>query len=221
MDARNPLLFRCADLEAYVKEVSPHKQNLVLVNKADFLTDKQREIWSNYFESISVRVAFFSATLVSEEDNITEDSPEAGDSSSNHISEDDEVEELTDSEDDQENEEVSHSLSKEDVDSQDNASFMKTSSEDAIEILRESNEPHHGNSWKLLSRKGLISFLKTFHHGPKVTEHVTTVGLVGYPNVGKSSTINALIAEKKVSVSATPGKTKHFQVSSSFFLLLS
>lgn len=38
-----------------------------------------------------------------------------------------------------------------------------------------------------------------------------TVGLVGYPNVGKSSTINALLGEKKVSVSSTPGKTKHFQ----------
>ena len=37
------------------------------------------------------------------------------------------------------------------------------------------------------------------------------VGLVGYPNVGKSSAINALIGEKKVSVSSTPGKTKHFQ----------
>ncbi|KAF2666267.1 P-loop containing nucleoside triphosphate hydrolase protein [Microthyrium microscopicum] len=39
----------------------------------------------------------------------------------------------------------------------------------------------------------------------------TSIGLVGYPNVGKSSTINALIGAKKVSVSATPGKTKHFQ----------
>lgn len=29
--------------------------------------------------------------------------------------------------------------------------------------------------------------------------------------MGKSSTINALLGEKKVSVSATPGKTKHFQ----------
>jgi len=38
-----------------------------------------------------------------------------------------------------------------------------------------------------------------------------TVGLVGYPNVGKSSTINSLIGAKKVSVSSTPGKTKHFQ----------
>jgi large subunit GTPase 1 len=34
---------------------------------------------------------------------------------------------------------------------------------------------------------------------------------VGYPNVGKSSTINSLLGEKKVSVSSTPGKTKHFQ----------
>ena len=41
-------------------------------------------------------------------------------------------------------------------------------------------------------------------------DHVT-VGMVGYPNVGKSSVINVLIASKKVSVSATPGKTKHFQ----------
>jgi large subunit GTPase 1 len=37
------------------------------------------------------------------------------------------------------------------------------------------------------------------------------IGLVGYPNVGKSSTINRLIQQKKTAVSATPGKTKHFQ----------
>lgn len=39
-----------------------------------------------------------------------------------------------------------------------------------------------------------------------------TVGMVGYPNVGKSSTINALNGAKRVAVSKTPGKTKHFQV---------
>jgi len=37
------------------------------------------------------------------------------------------------------------------------------------------------------------------------------IGIVGYPNVGKSSTINVLIGEKKVAVAPTPGKTKHFQ----------
>lgn len=38
------------------------------------------------------------------------------------------------------------------------------------------------------------------------------VGLTGYPNVGKSSTINALFGSKKTAVAPTPGKTKHFQV---------
>lgn len=38
-----------------------------------------------------------------------------------------------------------------------------------------------------------------------------TIGFVGYPNVGKSSTINMINKMKKVSVSNTPGKTKHFQ----------
>ena len=37
------------------------------------------------------------------------------------------------------------------------------------------------------------------------------VGLTGYPNVGKSSTINALYGKKKTAVAPTPGKTKHFQ----------
>ncbi|XP_065172832.1 large subunit GTPase 1 homolog, partial [Atheta coriaria] len=67
------------------------------------------------------------------------------------------------------------------------------------------------NSNKLLTREELIELFRNFHHGPKVTEGITTIGLVGYPNVGKSSTINALMTVKKVSVSATPGKTKHFQ----------
>ena len=43
-----------------------------------------------------------------------------------------------------------------------------------------------------------------------VAKHVV-VGFVGYPNVGKSSTINALVGEKRTDVTHTPGKTKHFQ----------
>lgn len=38
-----------------------------------------------------------------------------------------------------------------------------------------------------------------------------TVGLIGYPNVGKSSTINLILKQKRVKVSSTPGKTKYIQ----------
>jgi large subunit GTPase 1 len=42
VDARNPLLFYCPDLVQYVKEVNPDKRSLLLVNKADLLTEQQR-----------------------------------------------------------------------------------------------------------------------------------------------------------------------------------
>lgn len=40
---------------------------------------------------------------------------------------------------------------------------------------------------------------------------ILTIGTLGFPNVGKSSLINALKGRKVVSVSRTPGHTKHFQ----------
>mmetsp|Transcript_44086 Transcript_44086/g.79324 ORF Transcript_44086/g.79324 Transcript_44086/m.79324 type:complete len:575 (-) Transcript_44086:66-1790(-) len=45
----------------------------------------------------------------------------------------------------------------------------------------------------------------------KASSSKGVVGFVGYPNVGKSSVINALFGAKKVSMSRTPGKTKHLQ----------
>ncbi|KAK9702330.1 50S ribosome-binding GTPase [Popillia japonica] len=40
---------------------------------------------------------------------------------------------------------------------------------------------------------------------------VLTIGCLGQPNVGKSSVMNAIMGKKVVSVSKTPGHTKHFQ----------
>ncbi|XP_065829566.1 guanine nucleotide-binding protein-like 1 [Oscarella lobularis] len=47
--------------------------------------------------------------------------------------------------------------------------------------------------------------------GARKKDSLLTIGLVGHPNVGKSSVINGLIGKKVVSCSRTPGHTKHFQ----------
>uniref|UniRef100_A0A8C1XW31 Large subunit GTPase 1 homolog n=1 Tax=Cyprinus carpio TaxID=7962 RepID=A0A8C1XW31_CYPCA len=67
------------------------------------------------------------------------------------------------------------------------------------------------NSSRLLRKNELLEMFKSVHSGPTYKDGQITVGLVGYPNVGKSSTINTILRNKKVSVSATPGHTKHFQ----------
>jgi len=50
-----------------------------------------------------------------------------------------------------------------------------------------------------------------FEAHSRYRDGVLTIGCVGQPNVGKSSLINAVMGRKVVSVSKTPGHTKHFQ----------
>jgi large subunit GTPase 1 len=66
VDARNPLLFRSEDLEKYVKDVDPRKENLLLVNKADMLTLEQRKAWADHFQEAGISYKFFSASLAKE-----------------------------------------------------------------------------------------------------------------------------------------------------------
>ncbi|XP_052861554.1 large subunit GTPase 1 homolog [Anopheles cruzii] len=196
VDARNPLLFRTEDLERYVTELDPNKMNMILINKSDFLTDEQRKCWAEYFDEQGVRVAFYSAILAEEEAK-RETSEEREDSDGS----DDETGET----------EVEERLS--------NLKLSVDKAEKTLEKLEKHIDEFAGsddtcgtkNSSKLLSNSELIALFKSIHRAQRVTQGVVTVGLVGYPNVGKSSTINAVLLEKKVSVSATPGKTKHFQ----------
>ncbi|KAJ2822260.1 hypothetical protein IWW50_004287 [Coemansia erecta] len=51
----------------------------------------------------------------------------------------------------------------------------------------------------------------TQHHGERVSSKYVTLGLVGHPNVGKSTIINSIVRRTVVSTSRTPGHTKHFQ----------
>lgn len=43
------------------------------------------------------------------------------------------------------------------------------------------------------------------------SQDFATIGILGHPNVGKSSLLNGIVGRKVVSCSRTPGHTKHFQ----------
>jgi large subunit GTPase 1 len=201
VDARNPLLFRSEDLEKYVKEVDPKKRNLLLVNKADMMTPEQRELWASYFEGKGITYRFFSAHLAKErnEARLLED----GESESEEDDIDDSLLQETEKklnvqEEDTEEEEWS-SEEELDEEARTGLKFGKHSKDMRTRILDVDE----------LEELFLAAAPKTT--GQDGEKAKTIIGLVGYPNVGKSSTINALLGAKKVSVSATPGKTKHFQ----------
>lgn len=210
VDARNPLLFRCEDLETYVKEVSPDKLNLILINKADFLTEEQRQVWADYFTSINVKAVFFSATLAAQTGETETDKTHGeGVSVNKGLSEEiSEREEEEKEEEEEGKEEFAQHSELGHVDATRRHNEMLTDFKTAD--VRSMEE--FLNSARLMTREELVAVFRALHVGVKVTAGVTTIGMVGYPNVGKSSTINALLTYKKVSVSSTPGKTKHFQV---------
>ena len=201
VDARNPLLFRSDDLEAYVKEVDAKKNNLLLINKSDMLTGEMREKWADYFEEKEINYKFFSAHLAKELNEARGENHELHD--------DDELQPHGQLDDSQPVAEMLRNTNIEDAEDEEedwSSEDMESSPE-----MSNSSRPQHDRI-RILTVDELESlFLENSPADESGTPRKTTIGLVGYPNVGKSSTINALIGAKKVSVSSTPGKTKHFQ----------
>ncbi|ATY61837.1 ribosome biogenesis GTPase Lsg1 [Cordyceps militaris] len=194
VDARNPLLFRSEDLEHYVKDVDPNKENLLLINKADMMTQKQRQAWAKHLKSAGIAFRFFSAELAKEMNEAR----------------DREEEDSEDSEDSEEETAAQNTASKP------FAATSESSEEEGSE--EESDKERNGGSLRvevddteILTVDELEELFLSYKRTDADADAKLQVGLVGYPNVGKSSTINALIGAKKVSVSSTPGKTKHFQ----------
>uniref|UniRef100_A0A914Q6T3 Large subunit GTPase 1 homolog n=1 Tax=Panagrolaimus davidi TaxID=227884 RepID=A0A914Q6T3_9BILA len=200
VDARNPLLFRSADLENYVKEVDPLKSNVLLVNKSDLLSPEHVQKWREYFRKEQISAVFWSAkmNIVAEEEE-TPTILEESDGSS-ETSEDEEIEddEPVDGESDSDKPSASTTESK--------PTETVTAEVEKLEIEEDNSDIPF-----LHTTEELIAYLKkkAFESDPDSTSVV--IGMVGYPNVGKSSTINCIYGKKKTSVSATPGKTKHFQ----------
>ncbi|KAL9586156.1 MAG: hypothetical protein Q9212_001077 [Teloschistes hypoglaucus] len=202
VDARNPLLFRSEDLEKYVKDVDAKKNNLLLVNKADMMTLGQRQAWADYFQEKGINYTFFSASLAKARNETMDDNglesesegslPPPDEGLDGALLEGDKLaDEAAKLDVQDEEDEEDQWASEEDLDGDDDQR-TRIVTVDELEALFLANAPKVDNPDPENPRK-------------------TQIGLVGYPNVGKSSTINALIGAKKVSVSSTPGKTKHFQ----------
>ncbi|KAI8366817.1 uncharacterized protein BYT42DRAFT_143976 [Radiomyces spectabilis] len=210
VDARNPLLFRSADLEKYVKEVDPTKENLLLINKGDFLTEEQRREWADYFDKQGIQYTFFSAALAAQrqEEEKAAREKEEYEKALNAQQAADDIDADEDSEEESEDEAPENEES--------NETTVKDLAEDVanVNLEEERSSTPEDERTRIRTTTDLLDLLiektpKTQVDGEE--EPKITIGLVGYPNVGKSSTINALIGEKRVSVSSTPGKTKHFQ----------
>lgn len=181
VDARNPFFFFSADLEQYIKEVDKNrgnKQFLLLINKADYLTEELREHWSKYFKEHNVNHVYFSALIEQEKlDQNEEESEEEDDEG------EDSEEELVNREEER-----------------------KKMDEEAREALKYLNTSYIFNRKELLALLGFKARMEECTPDDRLM-----VGMVGYPNVGKSSVINVLCGRKRVGVASMPGKTKHFQ----------
>lgn len=171
VDARNPLLFRNSDLEAYVKECGVTKRNVLVINKADLLTAKQIQLWREWLLNAHLDAVFWSA--VAFETCVTNNHRSSPSSSSELVS---------------------------DAEGKSEKAANPSLKFEGIPFLKTSND--------------LIEYFKTRVYVPSAENALIRpliVGMVGYPNVGKSSTINRILGKKKVAVSETPGKTRHFQ----------
>lgn len=270
LDSRDPLLFRSPDLEKYVDEFAEHKLNVLMMNKADLLSEPQRKYWADYFRNAGIRVIFFSARAeqikleeeaAKEEETLMSEMekrlhlPRLESDGAEGPEEDDEDEDGESGEETEEapsrrgvydEQRLKQLLGTDENDEMDDLArlvanrgapkvqkrrkvekikFEEPEVEEPImdeqehirEVPKSSHQIQHIDtslasvSEKIFTRTELFDYLYSLAKSELGPKEKVTVGMVGYPNVGKSSTVNVLVEKKRVAVSSTPGKTKHFQ----------
>lgn len=183
IDARNPLMFYCEDIHIYTKEIQSSKENVLLLNKSDYLTSEQRKHWADYFKKEGITALFFSALdetndYKQELKSIREEKSRNDDSES----EDNEDEEEEDNEDDENEDEDNEDEKLGDLNDKMKKTSLNSESNFNLDKLDE-----YIQEGRLFKRKELIEVLKSLHTKPETRykSDYLTIGLVGYPNVGK------------------------------------
>ena len=268
VDARDPMFYRCEDLERYVKELNEGKECVMVLNKADLLHEELRSAWADKFDEMGVKYLFWSAKAATEKieqdailekrtralarleaeerarlreyENASSSDEEGGASSSASSRNEGEHDE------DQSSIAATEQLrppsamsgwtqaTKATLQSPTKGA-MTSGKDDGNNTVSQSNHSNNNNGRtdpraRVLNRDELLAELERLAvKSARVTRNDPTlyqdeqldfpehrrdrvvVGFVGYPNVGKSSTVNSLIGTKKTGVSSTPGKTKRYQ----------
>jgi len=202
VDARNPLFYLSQDLKSYTTE-ELGKPMLLLINKSDYLTSIQRQAWHDYFSHPDHKWehVFFSAH--EQQKQVDEDAARAT----------------------EEEERVRRKATEYGVVNDESTEIGNSRKDVGDKTEREKKTPELFSEVGVenpLSRKELLDWLQSFAKthdcatDPKYNR--IPFGMVGFPNVGKSSVINVLMGNAKnahgvvrVGVAAQPGKTKHFQ----------
>ncbi|VYS45412.1 unnamed protein product [Arabidopsis thaliana] len=173
VDARDPLFYRCPDLEAYAQEIDEHKKIMLLVNKADLLPTDVREKWAEYFRLNNILFVFWSAIAATAtlEGKVLKEQWRQPD----NLQKTDDPDIMIYGRDEL-------------------LSRLQFEAQEIVKVRNSRAASVSSQSWT-----------------GEYQRDQAVVGFVGYPNVGKSSTINALVGQKRTGVTSTPGKTKHFQ----------
>eukprot|EP00930_Biecheleria_cincta_P019261 TRINITY_DN14746_c0_g1_i1.p1 TRINITY_DN14746_c0_g1~~TRINITY_DN14746_c0_g1_i1.p1 ORF type:complete len:574 (-),score=117.09 TRINITY_DN14746_c0_g1_i1:88-1809(-) len=184
LDTRDPEFYVSKDLVRYVQSFEG-KRHMLVLNKADFLSAEQRRNWSAYLADRGVEAIFFSALReLTRQQSVPLTSSSAGGLESDSEDDGDDNEENGDTEEPSATAKLPpHGPL---------AGAGMTDVADCKRLIEELQARLPAGVGEGGSRRGVVGF-------------------VGYPNVGKSSVINALFGAKKVSMSRTPGKTKHLQ----------
>ncbi|CAG9793700.1 unnamed protein product [Diatraea saccharalis] len=243
LDARNPLLFRCKDLEKYATEQKC--KCILLLNKADLTNEYERKCWAKYFTDENIPIVFFSAAKQSNERKISEASTDSKRQNDIDVNSETETAESLDDITASDLEEEALRSTDEDIElfkrqlgDLDKAVESTAVKLDKIQVLldkvvenlrlgkpvdpsiiSEENAENTTdvlsetlvNSHEIFDRNMLLEMLKKQRIDNLKNPPRLSVGMIGYPNVGKSSTVNVLMQTKKVSVSAMPGHTRHIQ----------